>query len=442
MVHRPLGSLVLSLLVGTLTAAACSHPDNSAHVPAIRQGLAAVPSWVDKGPLGKKLWAVERAFYEKHQFLPAWIDVDRPTPRMKELVRQLRTSEAHGLDPHRYGIVRFEQAMRDGESKLTGVRFRLHDVPELDLKLTYAYVNYAADLLGWSTSPRDVTKNWLVSPRNDDLAARLDDAVRGDRVRQTLEDLAPSHPQYSGLQAALERERQAPTGHADVIRLNLERWRWTPRDLGDRYILVNVPAYQLQVVEGEKPVLAMRVIVGKPDTPTPLFSDEMTYVVFSPYWNIPENILREETLPRVARDPEYLVRNNIEVVSGRSVLDPGSIDWADAESTRGLRFRQGPGPENALGLVKFIFPNHFNVYLHDTPGDRLFNRPSRTLSHGCIRVEKPVTLAEYVLRDQPQWTNERIVRAMKAQSEQAVTLKKSLRVHIGYWRRGWSRMEA
>ena len=218
--------------------------------------------------------------------------------------------------------------------------------------------------------------------------------------------------------------------------MNLERWRWAPRDLGDKYILVNVPAYQLQVMEGDKPTLAMRVIVGAPDNPTPIFSDDMRYVVFSPYWNIPEDILRKETLPHLAKDPDYLERNHIEVVgtSGKDVVDASSIDWSDEGALKKVRFRQAPGDENALGLVKFIFPNHFNVYLHDTPADRLFFKPKRALSHGCIRVEKPVALAEFVMGlDHPDWTPQRIAAAMHANQEQTVSLKTPLPVHIGYW---------
>ena len=132
--------------------------------------------------------------------------------------------------------------------------------------------------------------------------------MRSPRTRsaKASKTLAPNHPQYKGLQAALAREKANPTGNLDRLLINLERWRWAPRDLGDRYVLVNVPAYILQVMEGSEPVLSMRVIVGKPATPTPLFSDEMTYVVFSPYWNIPQNILRDETLPRVVKDPDFL----------------------------------------------------------------------------------------------------------------------------------------
>jgi L,D-transpeptidase YcbB len=123
------------------------------------------------------------------------------------------------------------------------------------------------------------------------------------------------------------------------------------------------------------------------------------------------------------------------VVGTRGNDDVGvaSIDWSDEEATRGLRFRQAPGPENALGLVKFIFPNHFNVYLHDTPGDRLFFRDERALSHGCVRVEQPVELAKYVLRDQPEWGEPRIQAAMNQEREEIVKLKERLPVHIGYW---------
>jgi murein L,D-transpeptidase YcbB/YkuD len=306
-----------------------------------------VPVWVDSSPLGKRLWKVEQAFYQSREYLPAWVDGLETTPQWKDLVQQLKYSEAHGLDPGRYGVAEFER-LRDGsQTKLRGTRFPVEQVPELDLKMTYAYLQYAADLLGWRHSPRAVHRHWLTQPKTEDLAARLTDAVSSGQVRDSLEALAPAHPQYKGLQAALARESSKTGGNAGRIRMNMERWRWAPRDLGDRYILVNVPAYVLQVMERDRPVLSMRVIVGAPDHQTPLFSDEMTYVVFSPYWNIPEGILREETLPRVARDPDFLRRNNIEIVgtSGDGAVDPESVDWSDESITRSLRFRQRPGDE-------------------------------------------------------------------------------------------------
>jgi murein L,D-transpeptidase YcbB/YkuD len=215
-----------------------------------------------------------------------------------------------------------------------------------------------------------------------------------------------------------------------TIELNLERWRWLPDTMPDRYLLVNVPGFHLYAIEHERPVLDMRVVVGAPDKKTPIFADEMTTVIFSPYWNVPPDIAREETAPRAAQDPGYLERNNMEVIDARGgAVDPYSIDWSNTE---GLRIRQRPGTGNALGGVKFVFPNNFNVYLHDTNAGKLFDRVERGLSHGCVRVEEPAKLAEYVLRDQPEWTPQTIADAMQAGKERAVKLKQPLPVYIVY----------
>ena len=215
------------------------------------------------------------------------------------------------------------------------------------------------------------------------------------------------------------------------IEMNLERWRWLPRDLGERHILVNIPEYRLEVWEGSRVPLSMRVVVGKQDTQTPIFSDEMTHVVFSPYWNVPPTIAQGETLPEIMKDPGFLDRTNMEVLdkSGKPI-EPSTIDVADPTS---YRFRQRPGAQNSLGLVKFMFPNQFNVYLHDTPADSLFARASRSFSHGCVRIENPLALAEYVLRDHSGWTREKIEEAMHAEEERTVKLKKAIPVYLGYW---------
>jgi murein L,D-transpeptidase YcbB/YkuD len=429
----PRAALVALALVATVACA--PKVENSQHADGIRAVVASTPAWVDKSKLGARLWKIEQQFYASRQYLPAWVDGDGTTEPWKDLISQLHYSARHGLEPASYGVDEFERLREASQSRTRGTVFPLDVIPEHDAKMTYAYLRYAADLLGWTRSAKQVHPNWLAAPHDDDLVARLTDAIANMRVRASLEELAPTHTQYRGLQAALMHETEAPTGRAEQLKMNLERWRWAPHDLGERYVLINVPAYQMQVMEAEQPVLAMRVIVGEPENQTPLFSDEMTYVVFSPYWNIPSGILKNETLPRIARDPDYLRRNNIEVVgtSGDDVVDASGIDWSDEEATRGLRFRLAPGPENALGLVKFIFPNHFNVYLHDTPGDRLFNKERRALSHGCIRVENPVGLAEYVMQDREEWDRTRIERAMHADREQTVTLKRKLPVHIGYW---------
>jgi murein L,D-transpeptidase YcbB/YkuD len=232
--------------------------------------------------------------------------------------------------------------------------------------------------------------------------------------------------------AAVVAEMNVPIDHRiRQIALNLERWRWLPRDLGQRFILVNIPEYRLEVWEGSRVPLTMKVVVGKKDTPTPIFNDEMTHVVFSPYWNVPPAIAEGETLPEVLNDPGFLERMDMEVLdaSGNPV-DPLSLDLDDPAK---YRFRQRPGAQNALGLVKFMFPNQHNVYLHDTPADSLFARATRSFSHGCVRVEQPLEFAEYVLRDQPEWTRERIQQAMHAGEERTVKLREAIPVYLGYW---------
>ena len=213
------------------------------------------------------------------------------------------------------------------------------------------------------------------------------------------------------------------------IELNLERWRWLPETLGDRYVLVNIPTYHLTAVDHGQVSLQMRVVTGKPDSPTPIFSDEMTTVVFSPYWNVPPDIARNETMPAVMRDPGYLGRNNLEVVRAGRVLDPWAVDWSRPGN---VQFRQRPGAHNALGGVKFMFPNQFDVYLHDTPADALFARVERDYSHGCVRLEKPLEMAEWVLQDRSEWTPEKIQAAMVSGREQHVALKRHIPVYIVY----------
>ncbi len=258
-----------------------------------------------------------------------------------------------------------------------------------------------------------------------DYDAALQDAIkRFQRAHGLPEDGVVSAPVVAELNVPVDaRIRQ--------ITLNMERWRWLPRDLGSPHVLVNLPQMRLDVRERGNTPLSMRVVVGKQDTPTPIFNHRMTYLVFAPYWNVPEDIAQKETLPAVMKDPGFLDRSNMEVVdtAGKTV-DPSSVDLNDP---RRYRFRQRPGTSNSLGLVKFMFPNQFNVYLHDTPADSLFARASRSLSHGCVRLETPQKLAEYVLRDQPDWTTARIEEAMHGAEETIVKLKAPVPVYLGYW---------
>jgi len=257
------------------------------------------------------------------------------------------------------------------------------------------------------------------------FSADLQEAVKRFQRRHGLEDDGiVGAPTLAELNVPID-------ARIHQIERNLERWRWLPRDLGERYILVNIPEMRLDVWDHGQVPLSMRVVVGKPDTQTPIFNDEMTHVIFSPYWNVPPDIAEKETMPSVMRDPAFLSRMNMEVVDAKgNAVDPSSIDLSAAGN---YRFRQRPGTSNALGLVKFMFPNQFDVYLHDTPADSLFARASRSFSHGCVRVEQPEELAQYVLRDKPEWTREKIDEAMHSGEEQTVKLKAPIPVYLGYW---------
>ncbi len=299
---------------------------------------------------------------------------------------------------------------------------------------------------------------WPVLPPNTRLKpGEQSQVVPLLRQRLAIEgDLDPAHEKnpsvafdndvVQALRRFEERHRIKPDGILDAqtvqainvpveqriraIELNMERWRWLPDTLPAQYLIVNIPDFRLEAIEHGKSVIDMRVVVGEPDNKTPIFADEMTHVVFSPYWNVPTGIAQEETIPRAARDPDFLARNNMEVVGPTGeVLEADSVDWSNP---RGVRIRQRPGSGNALGGVKFMFPNNFDVYLHDTNATKLFDRLERALSHGCVRVEEPHRLAQYVLRDLPEWTPEAIDEAMKSGQEKHVKLKTRIPVYIVY----------
>lgn len=222
---------------------------------------------------------------------------------------------------------------------------------------------------------------------------------------------------------------------ADRIRqitVNLERHRWLPQSLGDEYVMVNIPDFRLHAQRDGKPALSMAVIVGQRMQQTPIFSGEMTYLVFRPYWNVPESIAVEELLPKF-KEEGYLERDQFEGVDGDGqVIDISQLDQQELAAGK-QRLRQRPGYASALGLVKFMFPNEFNVYLHDTPTGHLFERSRRDFSHGCIRVERPLELAEYALEANDDWSRQRIEEAMvHGEDDREVKLERPIPVRIIY----------
>ncbi|HEU5052279.1 MAG TPA: L,D-transpeptidase family protein [Hanamia sp.] len=216
----------------------------------------------------------------------------------------------------------------------------------------------------------------------------------------------------------LEQLRTPAIERVKQILINMNRMRWLPTQPQGRLIVVNIPAFTLHVIEDGKTVFTMPVVVGKDGHNTTLFSDLMTTIVFSPYWNVPPSIVKKEILPGMQKDPDYLEKNNMEIYGGTDSMP---------------EIRQKPGPENSLGKVKFLFPNVFNIYLHDTPAKWLFNKDQRAYSHGCIRLGNAEKMADYLLKDDSKWTPEKIQEAMNSGDQQFVTLKDPVPVFITYY---------
>jgi murein L,D-transpeptidase YcbB/YkuD len=221
------------------------------------------------------------------------------------------------------------------------------------------------------------------------------------------------------------------------IQLTLERWRWLPMAYEQSPIVVNIPEFRLRAYDDQRKIaLAMNVVVGKAyNHSTPVFTNKMQYLVFRPYWNVPSSIARSELLPAVQRDSNYLAKKGFEVVDARqNVVGSGTVTPEIIQQLRAgkLFIRQKPGPTNSLGLIKFIFPNDYSVYMHDTPATEFFSRSRRDFSHGCVRLEKPADLAALVLRGTPGWTMERIRAAMNGDKTQQVNLAKPIPVLILY----------
>ena len=340
--------------------------------------------------------------------------------------------------------------------------------PEYDqLKQALATYRTQERTGGWPTLPANtVLKPGQYSPAVASLRKRLLDSAGGETASAPAATPAkPGQPvdvaaltYDSALEAAVKQFQQdaglKPTGivsgetlkqlnvpigaRIDQLILNMERWRWLPKKFEPNYLLVNIPEYTLHVMEDSKEAFNMRVIVGQVLHETPVFSDKMEYVVLAPYWNVPFSIIDNELRGKLSADPNYLDHLDMEVVKGSgrkaTAVDPGSIDWANVtQETFKYTLRRRPGPKNDLGDVKFIFPNSNDIYLHDTPHDELFSQSSRSFSHGCVRLSEPIKLANYLLRDRPEWDKQTVLDSIATRREKYITLKEKLPVYLVYF---------
>ncbi len=265
----------------------------------------------------------------------------------------------------------------------------------------------------------------------------------GNQFNRQVEEALQRFQQRHGLRAtgAIEGETRKALNLSVEKRIrqiewNLERWRWLPDELGPRYILVNIPDFRLFVVENQITVMSMKTVVGRAQQPTPVFMDNMSYLELNPTWNLPNSIVSDEMIPKVKANPDFLTKKRIRIYRNWSPtakeIDPKTIDWAKMDPKKfPYRMIQDPGV-NPLGRIKFMFPNQFDVYLHDTTQKYLFQRSRRMYSHGCIRVEKPYELGEWVLKDDPSWTKERLIKEIKKGKRQQVNLPKPIPVYVIY----------
>jgi murein L,D-transpeptidase YcbB/YkuD len=338
-------------------------------------------------------------FYQAAGYAPVWQD------RRPEVIAALMAAADRGLKPADY-----LQA-------------------QTDVGLTRGLMQYAAH-----------ARYGRANPGTYDRAARIPMGelaltITHDPVglEAGLRKLDPPFAEYKRLQAALTT---ASPENRLRIEQTMERWRWLPRSFPNGAILVNVPEYRLRAYDpSNNVVLDMRVVVGKTKQPTPLFTADLKYLIFAPYWNVPASIQAHEIIHDIEKNRKYLANNAYEVVNAQAeVVSTGEVSNEVLAGLRSgaLRVRQVPGPNNSLGRVKFLFPNQEDVYLHDTPARELFTREQRTFSHGCVRVENPQALAEWVLRNEPGWSKERIEASLKLTAPLQANLKQPIPVFMVY----------
>jgi murein L,D-transpeptidase YcbB/YkuD len=433
---------------------------------------------------GKKERATVEAFYSSRGFAPLWVENGASNERATAAIAHLAAADTDGLDPSDYPTPDFKaasspDALADAELKLTAsvlTYARYAQAGRVHFSRVSADISYSpvapeiADVLAKMAETKNV-EDALESynppqPGYKALRAKLAEArghtgdsgparissgpalkvgMQDDRVPQVRERLGlPADANNTTFDKALadavkkyQRERDlSPSGtltnatvealngprrahEADIIIANMERWRWMPRDLGKVYVMVNIPAYTLRVVRDGSQLWSTKIVVGQPAKPTPLISAEMQYITVNPTWNVPPSIIQNEYLPALAQDPEALDRIGLKVEHNRD----GTI-----------HIYQPPGDANALGRIRFNFPNKFLVYQHDTPDKYLFARDKRAFSHGCMRVQDPIKYAEVLLSvvlPKEGYTQERI-RRMFGSSEENISFPQHVPVHITY----------
>jgi murein L,D-transpeptidase YcbB/YkuD len=390
------------------------------------------------------------AFYAARDYAPLWTGTAGWNDRGRAALARIGRAEEDGLDPAAYRLPAAELSAQQPEA-----------VAGAEIALSQAALAYARDAEGGRVKPSSVGPDITAEPPRPDPAKVLATLVSATDVAAALDAFNPPQEGFQALRRRLAELRADPgldgaqpaeprakhgkhqrslaqrMSREDLIAtviVNMERWRWLPRDLGATHVMVNIPEFEARVVRDGAIVHETRVIAGKATNQTPIFSAAIQYIIVNPNWNVPDSIVLKEMLPGLRKDPTFLTRQGIQVLThvGRRevVVDPRSINWK-SDDLKGLHFRQPPGERNALGHIKFMFPNDHAVYLHDTPSRSLFARDVRAFSHGCVRVQSPFELADVLLEGSGR--DSRDLKAMIGGGEKRVDLPRKVPIHLAYF---------
>lgn len=364
-------------------------------------------------------------FYKRQAFQGVWTARQGLTPRGEELVAMLADAGSDGLDPGDY-IGGLDAGIR----KMTG-----DNLAALELALSEAAVKYATHLHGGRTTPSIEDPDIVIPRKKLDIVALLGSMAKNGPAAVAAR-LRPQHTQYAALRAMLPGAKDEAMRRRIVV--NMERWRWLPRDLGDRHVLVNIAAFTMYTRDGGRTVDTRKVIVGSQYHKTPMFSENIKRAEYNPTWTVTPSIAGNEILPKLRHDPGYLEKRGYLLYTswedGAPAMSAHQIDWESVSPKRfPYRIVQPAGPENALGLVKFLFPNKFNVYLHDTASRDLFAKVDRALSHGCIRVHRPLEFAELLHRLDGSLSRPQIDGVVATKQTTPVNFRTPIPIHLTYF---------
>lgn len=372
-----------------------------------------------------------------------WVDENGLSVRGRAIIAEIKKADEYGLRASDYPLPNLD-GFNSNDAKA------INQLADAEIAISYAVLDYARDARGGRIDPQSLSKNLdptLTLPDPSEVIRSI--AIRSDPAAY-LRSFQPDHPQFEALRRKLielrgndsdGKKAGANTARIRAILLNMERWRWLPNDLGPFYVNVNVPEFVLRVVDEGKVIHTARVVVGKRDKQTPIFSNEMQEVVFNPVWNVPTSIKTEEILPWVNSGGGFFgggystaifERHNLHIKYGGREVDPRSIDWGRVD-IRNMEIYQPPGPGNVLGRVKFVFPNKHDVYMHDTTEKNYYGQPYRAESHGCMRVQNPDQLAFVLLKHDQGWTEARVASAIRGSGDNHVGLQQKIPVYISYF---------